>query len=137
MHSSAVIAFATQEEAQKALRTRVIVAEISLCTMKYTDNKLHEQCQKYQGFEHTHHKCVNKTRCQICADSHSTHVHTCQICKKGQEVCEHTVLKCANCKEAHKVNSREYEIYKSLLSHSLSADSLAMKQWVLQQYTQS
>ena len=46
MHFSAVIAFATQEEAQKALRTRVIVAKISVHTIKYTDNKSHDQCQK-------------------------------------------------------------------------------------------
>ena len=46
MHSLVVIAFATQEEAQKALRTRVIVTEISVHTIKYTDNKSHEQCQK-------------------------------------------------------------------------------------------
>ena len=128
MHSSAVIAFATQEEAQKALRTRVIVAEISLHTMKYTDNKPHEQCQKCQDFEHTHQKCVNKIKCQICAGNHSTHTHTCHICKKGQEVCGHTVLKCVNCKEAHKANSRECETYKLLLSHSSSVDPLAMEQ---------
>ena len=46
MHFSAVITFATQEEAQKALRTKVMVAEISVCTAEYTDNKPYNQCQK-------------------------------------------------------------------------------------------
>ena len=41
MHSSAIIAFVTQEEVQKALRTRIIVAEIIVYAVKYTDNKSH------------------------------------------------------------------------------------------------
>ena len=125
-HSSAVIAFATQEEAQKALRTRIIVAEMSVHTAEYTDNKPYDQCQKCQGFGHTYQKCINKTRCQICAGNHHTRTHTCHICKNGQEECGHTMLKCANCKEAHKANSVECETYKSLKPHSSSADPLAM-----------
>ena len=131
-HSSAVIAFATQEEVQKALRTKIMIAEISVCTAEYTDNKPYDQCQKCQGFEHTYQKCVNQTKCQICAESHHTKTHTCQICKNEQQVCEHTVLKCANCKEAHKINSAVCETFKSVKSHSSSADSLTMnEQWVL------
>ena len=56
---SAVIAFATQKEVQKALRTKIMIAEISVCTAEYTDNKPYDQCQKCQGFEHTYQKCVN------------------------------------------------------------------------------
>ena len=128
MHSSAVIAFATQEEAQKALRTRIIVAGMSVHTAEFTENKLYNQCQKCQGFEHTYQKCINKIKCQICAENYHIRTHTYHICKNGQQECRHTMLKCANCKETHKVNSVECEIYKSLKSHSSSADSLAMKE---------
>ena len=126
MHSSAVIAFATQEEAQKALRTRVVVAGISINTAVYTDNKPYEQCLKCQGFGHTHQRCKNTTRCQICAERHNTRDHTCAICKKGQELCGHTVIKCSNCKEAHRADSASCAVFKALKSHSSNADPLAM-----------
>ena len=46
MHFSAVIAFATQEEAQKALRTKVMITEISVRTAEYINNKPYDQYQK-------------------------------------------------------------------------------------------
>ena len=94
--------------------------------VEYTDNKSHDQCLKCQGFEHTHQKCINATICQICAEKHNTRDHTCYICKKGQEICEHTVLKCSNCNEAHKANSSECAVFKALKSHSSSIDPLAI-----------
>ena len=126
MHSSAIISLATQEEVQKALRTRIVVAETTVHAVEYTDNKPQDQCLKCQGFEHTHQKCINTTICQICAEKHNTRDHTCYICKKGQEMCEHTVLKCSNCNEAHKANSSECAVFKALKSHSSSIDPLAI-----------
>ena len=126
MHSLAIISLATQEEVQKALRTRIVVAETTVHAVEYTDNKPHDQCLKCQGFGHTHQKCINTTTCQICAGKHNTRDHTCYICKKEQEMCEHTVLKYSNCNEAHKVNSSECAVFKALKSHSFSADSLAI-----------
>ena len=41
-------------------------------------------------------------------------------------MCEHTVLKCSNCNEAHKANSSECAVFKALKSHSSSIDSLAI-----------
>ena len=41
MHSSAIISLVTQEEVQKALRTWIVVAEITVHIVKYTDNKSH------------------------------------------------------------------------------------------------
>ena len=42
MHSSVIISLATEEDAQKALRTRITVAEMSMHTVKYTDNKSYD-----------------------------------------------------------------------------------------------
>ena len=108
-HSSAVIAFATQEEAQKALKTRIIVAGMSVRTAEYTDNKPYDQCQKCQGFEHTYQKCTNKTRCQICAGNHHTRTHTCHICKNEQEECGHTMLKM--CKLQRSTQSKQCRMW--------------------------
>ena len=126
MHSSAIISLATQQEVQKALRTQIVVAGTTVHAVKYTDNKPYDQCLKCQGFEHTHQKCINVTIYQICAEKHNTRDHTCYICKKEQEMCEHTVLKCSNCNEAHKANSSECTVFKALKSHLFSTDSLAM-----------
>ena len=41
-------------------------------------------------------------------------------------MCEHTVLKCSNCNDAHKANSSECAVFKALKSHLSSTDSLAM-----------
>ena len=43
-------------------------------------------------------------------------------------MCEHTVLKCSNCNEAHKVNSLKCAVFKALKLHSSSIDSLAMNE---------
>ena len=82
MHSLTIISLATQEEVQKALRTRIIVAGTTVHAVKYTDNKSHDQCLKCQEFKHTHQKCINATTCQICAEKHNIRDHTCYICKK-------------------------------------------------------
>ena len=97
-------------------------------TVKYTDNKSHDQCLKCQEFKHTHQKCINVTIYQICKEKHNTRDHTCYIYKKEQEICEHTVLKCSNCNEAHKANSSECTVFKALKSHLSSTDSLAMNE---------
>ena len=51
--------------------------------------------------------CFRQQRCQLCAKYHSTLAHKCIIesCKKIEEKCQHTLLKCANCFEAHEANS--------------------------------
>ena len=41
-------------------------------------------------------------------------------------MCEHTVLKCNNCNEVHRVNSSECAVFKALKSHSFSTGSLAI-----------
>ena len=111
---------------KKTLRTQIVVAETTVHAVKYTDNKSHDQCLKCQEFEHTHQKCINATTYQICTEKHNTRDHTCYICKKEQEICEHTVLKCSNCNEAHKANSSECAVFKALKLHSSSTDPLAM-----------
>ena len=46
MHSLAIISLATQEEVQKALRTQIVVAGITVYAVEYKDNKSHNQCLK-------------------------------------------------------------------------------------------
>ena len=52
MHSSVVLVFKTEKEASKALRSRLLIAEISVRTAEYTASKSSDQCKAYQRFEH-------------------------------------------------------------------------------------
>ena len=63
-------------------------------------------------------------------NTHIKSVSTRQSVKFVQKITtqEHTHVICANCKETHKANSVECEIYKSLKPHSSSADPLAIEE---------
>ena len=59
-----------------------VVAGTTVYAVKYTDNKLHDQCLKCQDFRHTQQKCINAIICQICVEKHNRRDHTCYIYKK-------------------------------------------------------
>ena len=52
MHFSVVLIFKTEKEAFKALRSKLLIAEISIKTAEYTANKSSDQCKACQRFEH-------------------------------------------------------------------------------------
>src|SRR5436189_6070682 len=107
MHASAVIAFDSEEAAQKALKKRLLIADISIKTAVF-EAKDSEQCLKYQKFNHVTIACKNKLVCQFCNQNHSTRLHICKICEIVEAVCIHTALKCDNCADNHAANSKEY-----------------------------
>ena len=47
MHFSVVLIFKTEKEAFKALKFKLLVAEISIKTAEYTVNKSSDQCKTY------------------------------------------------------------------------------------------
>ena len=127
-HASAVIAFASKEEADRALKRKLIVAETSVHTAEYTDCKSDVQCARCQGFSHTAHNCKNSVKCQLCAGSHHTRDHNCYVCKKGAVICSHMKLRCANCSEVHAANSSDCEIVKGLRTYQVNEiDPISME----------
>ena len=106
-HGSIVIAFDTEAAAQKAAKQRLLIAGISVRTAKYEEKLASEQCQKCQKFGHTSRSCKNLPICQLCADSHPTRLHSCNVCEITGQICFHTVLKCSNCSGNHAANSLE------------------------------
>ncbi len=128
-HESIVLTVKTEQEVQKALQNKLIVAETSVRTAVYSTCKLTDQCRKCQKFEHFHTMCKNKDTCQFCAENHNTREHDCFLCflTSKETTCAHIVYKCSNCDEKHQANSAECSVFKTLQSIFSTADSLGMK----------
>jgi hypothetical protein len=105
-----------EQTASKLLSKRVMIAGLPLRTQEFEEKRSNEQCQKCQQFGHDSRTCRNELACQICAEKHITRLHRCVKCSAIGSNCEHTILKCANCKRNHRANSKECEIYQNLIS---------------------
>ena len=127
MHASVILAFATESEAKKALRTGIEALGIKLRTAEYRDAKPNEQCIKCQKYGHSHTKCTQSARCKWCAGSHMTNVHKCQMtqCKERQP-CAHLIPKCANCNEKHEAASNNCTIRAGVQPYDINRDPLAL-----------
>jgi len=129
MHSSVILVFGSNQEVKKALRNRLIIAEVSVKTAVYNVSKSTDQCNKCQQFEHHFAKCQNAAKCQICVQNHNTRQHECYLCSqmKKRTICIHTVLKCSNCQKMHRANSSDCMTFKALQSIFSTTDHLVMK----------
>src|SRR5438034_7085069 len=119
MHASAVIAFDSEEAVQKALKKRLLIADISIKTAVF-EAKDSKQCLKCQKLDHVTIACKNKTVCQFCSLNHSTRLHICKICEVVKSICIHTALKCDNCADNHAANSKECTLFAAKKSDSNS-----------------
>ncbi|KMW69738.1 hypothetical protein BDDG_13892, partial [Blastomyces dermatitidis ATCC 18188] len=50
---------------------------------------------------------VADLKCAFCARDHKTSEYKYETCSKRGEICQHTLLKCSNCKEKHASSSKE------------------------------
>ena len=80
------VAFATEEEATRAIRHRLYIAGISVQVEKLYTTAPTTQCYKCQGFGHLDTYCRQNTRCIYLEP------------------------KCANCKEAHTAENKACEV---------------------------
>ena len=69
---SVVVAFATPEEANKAIRYRLYVAGISVRVEKLHSIASSTQCSKCQGFGHLDMYCKRAPICRLCGEKHAT-----------------------------------------------------------------
>jgi len=133
MHASAVIAFDSEEAAQKALKKKLLIADILIKTAVF-EAKDSKQCLKYQKHDHTTITCKNKAVCQFCSQNHSTRLHICKICEIVESICIHTTLKCGNCADNHAANSKECILFaakKSDLNSDLNLHFNAEASFIL------
>lgn len=111
---SIVVAFATEIEAQRAIRNRLYMAGRSLKVEKQYSVAPTSQCSKCQGFGHLDSRCTRPEKCQICAGNHHTKLHRCTSCPSKGKACVHTLVKCINCGLNHKADDLSCEVYRAL-----------------------
>ena len=95
---SVAVAFATEEEANRAIRNRLYIAGISARVEKLYSTAPTTQCSRCQGFGHLDSYCKRATTCRLCGDRYATKQHTCTACSTKATRCVHLVPKCTNCK---------------------------------------
>jgi len=120
-HASIVFAVDNAEQAQKAIRKKLYIAELQLVAESYKSAETKTQCQKCQKLEHSIKQCINQECCQICAEKHYTKHHKCHICQIVEIECSHSKLKYRNCDENHKSNSQICSIWEKQASLSVSS----------------
>ena len=119
-HASIVFAVDNAEQAQKAIKKKLYIAEVQLVAESYKSAEIKTQCQKCQRLEHSTRHCINQECCQICAEKHYTKHHKCHICQIVEIECSHSKLKCRNCEENHKSNSQICSFWGKQASLSIS-----------------
>ncbi|KMW69696.1 hypothetical protein BDDG_13846, partial [Blastomyces dermatitidis ATCC 18188] len=65
------------------------------------------ECSNCQRYEHFAISCFRDSKCAFCARDHKTSEYKCETCSKRDEICQHTLLKCSNCKEKHASSLKE------------------------------
>ena len=111
-HSSILIHLESPDMAQKALRSRIILAGVRCRTQTFIPKDT--QCGKCQQFGHRRSYCRNQIRCRICAQNHEDFDHKCQICQVSNQECPHSQATCANCGQNHKADDRKCQEWEKV-----------------------
>ncbi|KMW69506.1 hypothetical protein BDDG_13647, partial [Blastomyces dermatitidis ATCC 18188] len=64
-------------------------------------------CSNCQRYEHFVISYFRDSKYTFCARDYKTSEHKYETCSKRDEICQHTLLKCFNCKEKHASSSKE------------------------------
>ena len=121
---SVVVAFATEEEATRAIRHRLFIAGISVRVEKLHSTSPTTQCSNCQGYGHLDSYCKRPVVCALCAKQHNTAKHYCNTCKAKGTRCQHLEPKCNNCKEAHTANTKTCEVLLAIKNKATTTTSL-------------
>lgn len=111
---SVVVAFATANEAQRAIRDRLWIAGISARVEKLLSVASSTQCPKCQGFGHLESRCKYPIACKLYGKDHPMAFHKCGTCKIQGQKCNHLIPYCTNCKGPHSADSKNCEIYLAI-----------------------
>ena len=121
---SVVVAFASPEEANRAIRHRLYIAGTSVRVEKLYSTAPSTQCQKCQGFGHLDSYCKRTPTCRLCGDSHATQQHVCSTCSTKGTRCLHLVPKCTNCKEAYIADHKSCEVLLAIKAKKATTTTL-------------
>jgi hypothetical protein len=115
LSGSACIAFASEQEAQRAIRGKLYLLGISVRVEKLHSTPASTQCSSCQHFGHEESRCPGTISCRLCAEPHHTKVHSCNVCKTKGRWCKHLVPVCTNCKGAHTADNKQCEAYRATI----------------------
>jgi hypothetical protein len=118
-NGSIVINFATEEEAKRAIRNRLMIAGTSVKVEALHNTSPRTQCFQCQGYGHLSQFCKKNKICRICAEEHATSHHQCGTCNATGKACRHTEYKCVNCGENHPASDKSCEIRTALFTRKL------------------
>jgi hypothetical protein len=105
--ASIVVTFEKEEQAQRAIRQRLMVAGFSARVEKLYSTAPSTQCTKCCGYGHLHYYCKKDPVCMLCAGNHATPQHHCETCQITGKACPHTKFSCTLCSEEHPSNSKD------------------------------
>lgn len=108
---SIVVAFKTKSDLNKAIKTRLNVYGVSCKAELVNSAPPTYQCRNCQGYGHPEARCRSSTVCRICSEDHLTKDHSCKHCPVKGKVCNHSILKCANCQDSHIAGSQGCPAY--------------------------
>lgn len=104
---SVVIAFEKEEDAQRAIRQRLMVAGISARVVKLYSTSPNTQCTKCCGYGHLPNYCKKDPICILCAGNHPVEQHHCETCNTTGKPCLHTKPLCTSCGEQQYANHKD------------------------------
>ena len=118
-----IIAFPNEDQAQRAINNRLLIAGISAKVVKYINTPSTVQCNKCAGFGHSELFCKRDYKCILCADNYMISNHYCTICKKKGTKYNHTVIKYTNCNStSHAADSKLYEVFIAIKNKNNNQD---------------
>src|SRR6266498_4593074 len=111
---------------EKVIKFRLFLGGILVKAEKYRHQVI--QYQKCQIFGYLTRECRSNHKYQIYAEEHPTKAHKCDICEVQNNTCPHSIFKCANYGENHRVNSPKCKIVKKMIKKYLKEPSSDQKQ---------
>ena len=111
---SVAVAFATQQEANRAIQNRLYIAGISVKVEKLYSNPPSTQYPRYQSFGHLENRYQGAVTCTLCAEKYTIKNHSCSLCKAKGTSCKHLVPKCLNYQGPYPATDISCEVRKAL-----------------------
>ena len=119
-----VVTVGSGEEAQKMLKLGLQFSTRRHTTEAYKEVNPESVCTRCCGIGHSNHLgCKERPpRCSICAGDHETLSHACNVvgCEsRPGKACQHCLIECANCGEAHEATSPRCPLIRQARKHAL------------------
>ena len=101
IHTSMVIACQSEDMASAAINQGLFAWGTKLKATRFHKSRPTDMCKRCLGFGHHEDSCRKAWSCIICADTHATVAHTCDICGAQGKECPCRPPFCHHCNSDH------------------------------------